>query len=84
LQTDIELSFESWKDTDDLPAYEDHVNGFTLAPPSNSSEADTDNRDQSWPQYQPSDAAFGGLSCVKVPVPEEILESKQDKATDQL
>jgi hypothetical protein len=55
-----------------------------MEPPLDYSESDTDSKDQSWPRYQPDDEAFGGVSCVKVPIPEELLEPRQTEDIDQL
>ena len=75
LKQDPEMSFDEWKDTDELPAYEDHVNGFDLDPPlDNRDEDNTTSMEGSGPQYQPDHPDFGGKSCVNVPVPGEILD----------
>jgi hypothetical protein len=72
-----DLSFDDWKDSDELPLYEDHVSGFELECPSEEFDDDTPAKDSSWPTYQPSHPSFGIPSCVRIPVPGEIISSKK-------
>ncbi len=72
-----DLSFDDWKDSDELPLYEDHVSGFELECPLEQSDYDTPAKDPSWPAYQPDHPSFGTPSCVKIPVPGEIILSKK-------
>jgi hypothetical protein len=75
---DPEMSFNEWKETDELPTYEDHVNGFDLEPPIDEMEGDyAGDRRMNGPQFQPDHPDFGGKSCVTVPVPGEILSKKK-------
>jgi hypothetical protein len=77
-----DLSFEDWKDSDELPLYEDHVSGFELECPLEQSDDDTPAKDPSWPTYQPDHPSFGIPSCVKIPVPGEIILSKKKSAME--
>jgi hypothetical protein len=76
MNQDPELSFDDWKENDEIPLYEDHVNGFDLeAPPDyeiNEIPIKEANRTDG-ELFQPNHPDFGGKSSVKVFVPEEIL-----------
>ena len=77
-----DLSFGEWKDTDELPEYEDHVSGFGLEAPVDGEDDINPLRDASWPTYQPNHSAFGPPSCVKVPVPGEIILANRNATTE--
>jgi hypothetical protein len=69
-----EGSFGEWKDDDPLPAYQDHVTGFSLVSPPDGTSDSTPEKPSSWPSYQPSHPAFGPSSAVKVFLPWERQE----------
>jgi len=78
-----DLSFEDWNESDELPLYEDHVNGFALDEPSNEEVLDTCAKDPSWPTYTPNNPAFGAPSCVKIPIPGEVIRTKMKTAVNK-
>ena len=59
-------SFGSWKDCDPLPPFQDHVTGFTVVSPSDTTSHSTPERLEDWPRYKPSHPAFGMPSVVDV------------------
>jgi hypothetical protein len=79
ITSEEDLSFADWKEDDDLPLYEDHVNGFPLDCPADETGDDTPMRNDSWPTYQPGHPEFGIPSCVKTPVPGEIVLDRKNK-----
>jgi hypothetical protein len=75
---DDETSFDDWKDSDPIPAYQDHVNGYSLVSPQDDTSLPSDERDNV-PFQKPSHPAFGPQSVVKVHVPwGEQLSGKQE------
>jgi hypothetical protein len=77
-----DLPFNDWKESDDLPLYEDHVSGFSLEGPIEDTEEDTPSRQSTWPTYQPDHTAFGEQSCIQVPVPGEIVLANKECKKD--
>jgi hypothetical protein len=73
MNQDPELSFDDWKETDEIPLYEDHVNGFDLETPPDEIDDDIIVKEANGPQSQPDHPDFGGKSSVQVSVPGEIL-----------
>ena len=59
-------SFGSWKDCDPLPPFQDHVTGFTIVSPPDTTSHNTPERPEDWPRYKPSHPAFGMPSVVDV------------------
>ena len=49
------------------------MSGFELECPSEQFDDDTPAKDSSWPTYQPDHPSFGIPSCVRIPVPGEII-----------
>jgi hypothetical protein len=80
--SDEDLSFHDWKESDELPLYEDHVSGFSLEGPIEDEEEDTPPRHSTWPTYQPDHTAFGDPSSTKFPVPGEIVLAKKECKKD--
>ena len=72
MNQDPELSFDDWKEDDEIPLYEDHVNGFDLETPPEEVEDGITVKEANGPQVHPDHPEFGGKSSVKVPVPGEI------------
>jgi hypothetical protein len=73
---DPELSFEDWKPTDPLPAYEDHVTSWKLCRPKDSEllgprcyDGTSDPSPTSGAIHFPSHPAFGAASVVPVHTP---------------
>ncbi len=60
------------------------MNGFGLECPDDEEEDATQSRDSSWPTYLPNHSAFEPPSCVKVPVPGEIILAKRNATTDEV
>jgi hypothetical protein len=79
IESEEDLSFAEWKEDDELPLYEDHVNGFPLECPADETGDDTPMKKDSWPVYQPDHPKFGTPSCVHVPVPGEIVLDRKNK-----
>jgi hypothetical protein len=76
--SDKELSFEQWEVQDELPPFQDHVKGFSLVDPKDDTGDDTLPRREDCPSYTPDHPAFGPESCVKVPIPFEIMIQKDE------
>ncbi len=72
-----DLSFGEWTDQDELPPFQDHVEGFTLVQPQDDTGDATVPRDAEWPNHIPYHPSFGHKSGVKVPVPGEIMMEKE-------
>ncbi len=62
-------SFGEWKDNDPLPLYQDHITGFPMTSPPDTTSYPTPERDKDWPVHKPSHPAFGVPSVVEVPKP---------------
>ena len=68
-----DLSFGEWNVQDKLPAFQDHVEGFTLVQPQDDTGDANVPRDAGWPNHIPHHPLFGPSSGVKVPVPGEMM-----------
>jgi hypothetical protein len=77
-QVDKELSFEDWSAEDELPPYQDHVEGFNLSRLDDGIGDDTMPCEEGWPTHTPDHPAFGPGSIVKIPVPKDIIAMKGD------
>ena len=69
VERDEETSFKQWKDNDPLPSFQDHVTGYALSSPQDSTADTTGERSSDWPHQQPEHPSFGPRSAVKVPLP---------------
>jgi hypothetical protein len=78
-----DLSFGKWTDQDDLPPFQDHVEGFNLIQPQDDTGDATAPRDEEWPNRFPYHPSFGHKSAVKVPVPGEMMMEK-DSGRDHI
>ena len=65
-QMDGEESFGAWKECDPLPPYQDHITGFTIVSPSDTTSHNSPERPKEWPRHKPSHPAFGMPSVVEV------------------
>jgi hypothetical protein len=64
-----EMSFDQWGDDDPLPAYNDHITGYTLESPRDETSSTTPERPKDWPSHRPSHPSFGPPSVVMIPRP---------------
>jgi hypothetical protein len=65
-QMEGEEAFGQWKESDPLPAYQDHITGFSIVSPVDSTSQSTPERSKDWPRTKPSHPAFGVPSVVEV------------------
>jgi hypothetical protein len=69
VQMEEETSFGNWKLNDPLPPFQDHVTGYPLVSPNDSTSTTSEERPSTWPTWHPEHPAFGQRSAVKVPIP---------------
>jgi hypothetical protein len=68
-QTDIETSFQDWKNDDPLPLFQDDVCGYALGSPPDNTALTSVEKAADWPSVQPFHPSFGPRSAVKVSLP---------------
>ena len=69
VQVEEGTSFGTWTPDDPLPSFQDHITGYPLVSPSDSTSLTSEARPSTWPTWQPKHPAFGDRSVVKVPLP---------------
>jgi hypothetical protein len=80
-QVEGEESFGSWKP---LPPYQDHITGFTIVSPPDTTSHSTPERPQEWPRYKPSHPAFGMPSVVDVLRPVWMDNNEHSSGLDKV